>query len=96
MLASHALRALVVGDVEWYADEACGYRVGVFDLESPSGPRLIVSWQPEGQRPSLESHYAEDWLNSIREHLGFRAGYMTDEDYALARLFQQVSTAVRQ
>jgi len=48
-------RALYSSGIQWAKNPHRGpYRVGVFDLKSPGGPRIVLVFAPSGQEPDLK------------------------------------------
>lgn len=53
--------ALLLSEVHWLR-KAKPYRVGVFDIDSPAGPKFVWIFEPKDQRASLEVF----WLENVR------------------------------
>ena len=51
--------ALMHGKVQWTRRKQ-GYRVGLFDVNSPSGPRAVIDFRPKGHEYSLTFYRLHD------------------------------------
>lgn len=87
--------ALFTKSVEWLGRRG-EYRVGVFDLDSPSGPRVMYVFQPKGttQSPSLTVTDAHQWAaDAIRQYQQY--GCTNDEVRGIVELAELVQQRIK-
>lgn len=87
-----ALTALYTKQVHWLGRKL-GYRLGIFDEDSISGAKILLVWQPAGQRPHLIVEEARDWSHQILRHYCHPAN---DEQRYLCSLAEQVLNRLRE
>lgn len=82
LLSNMCITDLLYGYVEWFAGG--NYRIGVCRPTSASGGSVIVTYCPDGQKPSSSVHYLDDWFESIRQQ---RANHYFGNDAELVGLY---------
>lgn len=82
--AIRALRSLYRQDITWVGTRNT-YRVGLFDIQSQSGPRVLLVFSPAGQEPSVMAYDAYEWADET-ERAHARHGMVSDESHGLVDL----------
>lgn len=82
-----ALRAMWLGEIRWLKDTSTnlGYRFGLFDEQSHSGPRLVITFQPTDDQFSLSVHDAYEWSSDTIGHYDRCPPSSTDREGQLMR-----------
>lgn len=88
LLSNMCITDLLYGHVEWF--DGGDYRLGVCRPTSADGGHVIVTYCPDGQKPSSSVHYLDEYADSIRQQ---RISHHFGNDTELVGLYDLVVEA---
>jgi hypothetical protein len=87
-------RALYEGSVQWVSKRPGPYRIGVFDLHCPGGPRILMAFKPLSGSQEVDMHVYDFWDKEWEDYTAWFFGhYRRAEDAESFRLGDMIHDA---